>query len=160
MILLPFTRPRESWWSGLLPGACNVLLLLFMLHIQALMLPPESCGGMNCLVDSQGSRMLCCLRMLMPAWVRLCLSLSEAVACASMGTSVVLCSIAPWLSLACVFLSRSGPLTLRPLPGLRMVGRLTTSTMLLCLAPGTAAPGSVVVTVLPLGRLAALPLVH
>ena len=81
----------------------------------------------------------------MSALVRLSLSLLEAAACASRRTIVVLCSIVPWLSLACVLLPRSGPLTLRPLPGLRKVGRLTASTMLLCPAPGTAAPGSVVV---------------
>ena len=58
LILLPSTRPRESWRLGLLPGACSVLLLLLMLHTLALMLPPVTCGGMICLVDSQGSRML------------------------------------------------------------------------------------------------------
>ena len=51
----------------------------------------------------------------MPAWVRLCLSLLEVADFASGRTIVFFCSIVPWLSLACVFLPRSGPLILRHL---------------------------------------------
>ena len=66
------------------------------------------------------------------------------------------CSTAPWWSLACVFLPRSGQSILRPSLGLLMVGRLTALIMSLCLSPGTVAPGGVVVTLLALRRLATL----
>ena len=114
-----------------------------MRRIRALTLPPVICGGVTCLAGLQDSLTLSCLWMPMPALFRLCLSLSVVLACANRGTLVGPCSTAPWWSLACVFLPRSGQSIHRPSLGLLMVGRLAALIMSLCHAPGAVAPGSV-----------------
>ena len=67
------------------------------------------------------------------------------------------CSTGPWRRSVCASLPLSGLLMTRPSPGLPTGWCLTALIVLLCQAPGTVAPGSVVATRLPLERLATLP---
>ena len=121
------------------------------------MLPSVVCGGRTCHAGLLDNLTLCSLLMLMLVWALLCLPLLAVEACANRRTLVGPCSTAPWWSSVCAYLPHSVLLMSRPSPGLPTVGRLTALIMLLYQAPGIVAPGSLVATCLPLGRLVVLP---
>ena len=147
-------RPRESWWLELLPGACSALLVVA--HA------PHS--GVDAAARSLWwddlSRRLAGqpdVVLLVDANARLGSSVSASVGSGGMCQQEDLSGAMfhrTLVELGLCVPATFGPVDLRPSLGLRMVGRLTALIMLLCHAPGTVAPGSVVATWLPLGRLA------